>query len=639
MKQKKKIAIFATGWSNKILYPYLLGLRDEFAKESVDLYLFLCHAALNDNAENTIGELNIFELPDLKEFDAALIFANGLDFPQMLDEIKQRCDEANIPVILTGLDDGQHYFVGADNKIGMRDLCAHILDVHHVKNIVYIAGSRDSMDSNVRLQAIQDTMREHGLELEEKNIYYTNWEPYGVLQVFNKRIDLGDVPDAIVCVNDMLAMIVCEELGKRGMRIPEDILVTGFDNEFLAQVYSPSISSVDQRLDLIGEKCALILKKIWNGEPCERMHVVDCEFVSSESCGCVCAKDFDAVRRSIGRRKFLESMNDSSFTLRMTNIERGVMKGKEFNDLSKSFCQIYGGNNVYEKKSFHIILDPLFEKMVHNHDKKFRTKGYPEKMNAVFSMDEGNVKNISEFETKKLVPQIVDTEKNRLFIFLPLHDDERAMGYIVFCDDYEKVKETGALRKYVSRMNIVLSKHLNDLKVEVLHHRLLELTETDVLTHVKNRTAYESREEILEAGIASNDDYAFAIAIFDVNGLKQVNDQYGHEKGDDYIVRASQLICVTFKKSAVYRIGGDEFAVVLEGPDYEAREALMEQFVQKMNETEQEGKAIYEKVSVASGYATFDCKKDKSVADVFKRADARMYGNKYFMKNTGETSK
>ena len=105
----------------------------------------------------------------------------------------------------------------------------------------------------------------------------------------------------------------------------------------------------------------------------------------------------------------------------------------------------------------------------------------------------------------------------------------------------------------------------------------------DALTKVNNRTAYEQEERVLQEKIVSEDNLEFAIAMFDVNNLKLINDSRGHEAGDAYLVRASRLICNTFKHCPVYRMGGDEFLAVLMGEDYRFMDILIEHLMSQLS--------------------------------------------------------
>ena len=158
------------------------------------------------------------------------------------------------------------------------------------------------------------------------------------------------------------------------------------------------------------------------------------------------------------------------------------------------------------------------------------------------------------------------------------------------------------------------------------------MTETDALTHVKNRTAFETKQGNLQTKMQLTVKPTFALALFDINNLKQINDNLGHEAGDDYIINSCRLICKTFKKSAVYRIGGDEFMVVLENDDFENRDSLLQSMKDEMAKLATGDLPVYEKISIASGMSVYDPENDFNISDVFSRADAAMYENKAAMK-------
>ena len=150
----------------------------------------------------------------------------------------------------------------------------------------------------------------------------------------------------------------------------------------------------------------------------------------------------------------------------------------------------------------------------------------------------------------------------------------------------------------------------------------------DPLTKVKNITAYTDKIADLTAKISQNRNTEFGIVICDVNNLKKENDAYGHDVGDVLIKNCSKIICSVFSKSPVYRIGGDEFAVILEGADYKNRKKLIKQMqiiVERVRglSSSQMGKADF-----AMGMSEFNPNTDFTVSDVVKRADAEMYRNK-----------
>ena len=150
----------------------------------------------------------------------------------------------------------------------------------------------------------------------------------------------------------------------------------------------------------------------------------------------------------------------------------------------------------------------------------------------------------------------------------------------------------------------------------------------DSLTGVKSKTAYAEIEKQKNTEIQNGCCSEFAIAVFDLNGLKMINDTYGHEKGDEFIKSGCKHICETFKHSPVFRVGGDEFVVLLEKEDFINREALENKFNEIM-----ESRDGIEEVIVAMGMSDYIPGEDYTLNDVFKRADQKMYIKKSALKN------
>ena len=155
-----------------------------------------------------------------------------------------------------------------------------------------------------------------------------------------------------------------------------------------------------------------------------------------------------------------------------------------------------------------------------------------------------------------------------------------------------------------------------------------KLAVVDSLTGVKNKHAYVQWEEQINAGIEKGEQTPFAVVVCDINNLKAVNDLYGHKAGDICIKNACARICDTFSHSPVFRIGGDEFVVILTGEDYERREELMEQ----INAIPGERTKIRIGETIAAGIVEYDKYRHYSLQRVFEEADRSMYERKQYMK-------
>ena len=154
------------------------------------------------------------------------------------------------------------------------------------------------------------------------------------------------------------------------------------------------------------------------------------------------------------------------------------------------------------------------------------------------------------------------------------------------------------------------------------------LAYTDPLTGVKNKHAYLEAIERINKGLADGSVKEFGVIVFDLNGLKLINDTYGHDEGDNYIKTGCALICSRFCHSPVFRIGGDEFTVILEGSDYNDRQQLLSEFDRVIEQNQSIGAVV-----VSTGLEIYDRQRDGSFSDVFERADKKMYERKCYLKS------
>lgn len=191
--------------------------------------------------------------------------------------------------------------------------------------------------------------------------------------------------------------------------------------------------------------------------------------------------------------------------------------------------------------------------------------------------------------------------------------------------DYSGDDEVGALTNTFRQLTAHTKDHISSLNRQVF---------VDPLTSVRNKGAYGDYIQKLQDQMDAQDEKPeFAFGVFDCDDLKTINDTYGHDKGDIYLKAASRLICRTFQHSPVFRIGGDEFAVIMQNDDYNNREELMDKFRKSRDEICGSAANEWEKTRVTMGIAVYDPDNDRTAIDVARRADKDMYENKQRRKN------
>ena len=188
--------------------------------------------------------------------------------------------------------------------------------------------------------------------------------------------------------------------------------------------------------------------------------------------------------------------------------------------------------------------------------------------------------------------------------------------------DYEAEDEVGALTSTFRFMRDRLKASFNDLNSKAYK---------DALTGVRNKAAYDSFAEGIDLSVRTKESGSapeYAVILMDCDGLKTINDLYGHDKGDIFLCTACRLICQVYAHSPVFRIGGDEFVVLLQGEDYRRREELLSEFEQRCCEINEKAADPWDKVCISKGMAVFRPGTDADVNSVLHHADDLMYEEK-----------
>ena len=150
----------------------------------------------------------------------------------------------------------------------------------------------------------------------------------------------------------------------------------------------------------------------------------------------------------------------------------------------------------------------------------------------------------------------------------------------------------------------------------------------DTLTGINNRNSYMEYLDILEDKLKSNPDMVFSVVVFDINQLKMINDDYGHDMGDKLIITIADEIRKVFGGNRIYRVGGDEFVAILDEPDPSAKITLLKDRIALRSKEKPIRKDLDLEIAISAGCAAYDPDTDRNYSDVFHRADNAMYTDK-----------
>ena len=631
---KKRIAILSNGWNCENLSYFMTGLCEAAEKESMDFFLFSSFASYGYTEIARKAEALIYELPNFKTFDAIIIFGPGMNFPEVIERVQELADESGVPTISIGLKHPGHYYFGSGNYAGMRELADHMLEKHGCKKLFFIAGSAENDDSNQRLMAVKDSCKAHGVKFGKNDVFYSDWEQGKALtEVTTRYKKVEDFPDVFICANDPLALGLSQVMSSYYKVDPCAVKITGFDYIDDGKTFFPCLTTVDQCYDVMGKKVADTLKKIFAGKKVPMETTVNCKLALGESCGCGYSKRAMKRRREHIRR--LQWVNRMAMNKegRLFVMERAITQGQSYKIVKDNLNGILYNNPGNEGNTFYLMFAPILER-VGEKEESLLPRLSLDKEYLVVSAKKDNVPVYQDkVHIDQLVPGYTGEGENSIYSIVILRNDDFMCGYMIMGLTPFEIRNND-IYDFQGRIDRAFFTYIRSMQLNTLNKKLADLMEQDALTHVKNRTAYDKYVKTFKTKFKDGEIKEYAVAYFDINNLKVVNDKYGHEAGDAYIRNSCKLICDTFKHSPVFRIGGDEFLSIIYNDDFKNREELLEGMKKEMEmrENSPERFSPAARVSIAAGIAVFDKKKDKDILSVVNRADVLMYEEKFRMK-------
>ena len=629
---KKKIAVFANTYNSDIITSFLEGFERALPKKKFDTFIFLAANSYAKPDEINLSETSIHDFPNLEDFDFAIVFSQGLNSNEDRKKIYKRCEEAKIPTFCIGDEHPGFYGMLISNEKAMLDLCEHMYTEHNVRKVTFIAGPKENDDSNKRLEAVKKFLKKKKLSIKKEDICYSDWEVRKCMDFLTDKYgDSDEKPDAIICANDFLSVSATMALDRMNYPCPEKCLVTGFDYAKSGKTYYPSIATVDQRFDVMGEDCVKSIKALLKGEEVPAVQHIESRFIPGESCGCINPRNDDKLRKVHCHNLIGHEYEQNNREGLIYAIRSAFQESNRFSTLPQKLQEVFYISRNAEVQSIYIMLDPTLERIATEDIDKLPKYKYSDKLQVVVARKDGQPLDIMQMKKDELIPGYDGKGDNKIYFMLPLYVSSFVVGYFVMLKNESGLRDW-VYGQYESCMIQSLTYYKTNIRLTALNDKLSELMQTDALTSLKNRNAFENAKNMLKNQYLAQDGNRFAAVMFDLNDLKKINDELGHGAGDIYIKNSSELICNTFKHSPVFRIGGDEFVAIVKNSDYPERDKLLAQFRADVKRLSKENLPPIQRISIASGMADFDEIENDDIETLFKKADDRMYENKRKMK-------
>ena len=625
--KRKVFAVFSCGLTSRYRQNLCRAFNTAADELGVDLVYFNSMGKIGEiNAQYGDYEFDLIEDIDLSGFDGIVYDGEGYNVEGMADKVIRKLRHASCPVISISNKVEGFYNIDFDDAGAMELMVRHFLDVHHFTHIGYMSGPLTHEDARIRLDSFRRMMKEYGLPRDGAGVFEGDFWFHKGAEAADFFLALPERPQAVVCANDYMAIALSTELKNRGLKIPGDIAVSGFDGTLEGQEYLPHLTSATrERLD-IARKALKLLDRggIQDEEEQAQALKIRPRAILTQSCGCK-PLDYEYEAESINRlyeinRKFSYGMYDTESSLLLLN------KVENLYDLERLFGEDPIDFGAYT--SFFLMMQTDEENRLSIENDFTHSSG---KFSPIIWIDKNREYAGSPriFDTANMIPRS-DSDRSHFYYVMSVHCAERLFGYSVIEMEGKDIFDE-FYNIWLLNVALTLEGLLKSDRINRLIGRLQNMGIRDSMTGMLNRRGFDTKAR--EAIARLREKRTVCAMVIDMDGLKRINDEHGHYEGDSAIKAAADMIekCCDSGEIAA-RAGGDEFYIF--AVDYSER--LLERFNKNLTEAVEAYNKTSDKpyaVSLSWGCNLTESDNNGRIEDFLSVSDARMYEEK--MKKPG----
>ncbi|MBR6019324.1 MAG: GGDEF domain-containing protein [Lachnospiraceae bacterium] len=619
----KRIGVLISKPTTEYQHDLLCSIEERAAAYGYYTLVYSIFGGYGKNEQFVRGERMLADLPDYRNLDGILLcmdtFTDDTVVNRLLERVRTR---ATCPVVCVRRQYDGYHSVLVDDLNSMEGIVDHLVQEHNYRDFCYVSGPKAHPDAMKRLDCFRRMMAKYEIPLTDDDIFYGDfWRNQGEAAVAELLDIRTQYPDVIVCANDYMAMAVCNALSDRGIKVPEEIAVTGFDDVREAEAQIPALTSVRVDVANMGRKSVDMLVGLIRNETVPEIDYVTTSVVCRESCGCHTANKEDNAAAAV-RKYFDASRTAEHYNMQTVFMSIDVENADSMDDLNEGiYTYIFNNENF---RDFFLVLNDLDWAAAEPED--MRT--FTDKVHLRTAIQEtillGHVDQV--FAREDILPDEYVYDAPCGYYIVPLHFQELCYGYaMINFHDHE------APRPFFQYIITIISNVLERLRINARMKRLVDklssLYVSDVLTGLKNRYGFEEDSQRMYEQVKGTG-RSFAIISIDMDGLKGINDNYGHAQGDVALrAIANSMYAACFANEQCYRVGGDEFQVLATDYSEDDVKRFYERFEGFLEDYNNRSKRPY-LVLASYGHSICIGNESRELGEWMTLSDDRMYENK-----------
>ncbi len=627
------IAVIAAGISEEYQQSILRGIHRYAAQHHVNIAHFIANDGILANPNNDIGEHNIFELPNFSLFDGVILLSNTFS-AEIFENLSERIRAAGIPAVSIDRESEFMQYIGIQNAPAMEQITRHLIEKHNVRCFNYISGPDDNTESIERLNAFLRVLKEYNIPMDEQRIYHGAFRPVDGKLAVEAFLKSGmELPQAIVCGNDAMALSALLTLETHGISCPNDILVSGFDNIYNAKNFSPSLTTVERPLMQSGALACQMICECCAGEHPARTTELSAVPIFAESCGCECGTTEDVSLYKKRSYQTISFTNQEIFALnQMACSLVNCDSLEEYFDALRECVLATQCEEFYFCLNDNWFTNPLSHENGYTGEmppEEYIIRGYSKRMLMPLAYYDGKFQPADSFASEAVLPRLLYTdtdERTRNMYFVPLHFRERCLGYFAIVNS-ELPLSSPLFHTWGISIGNTLENLRKILCLDEIVHALDKLYAIDSVTGILNRNGFR-RCASDEYNRCIEEQRPVMIMFVDMDGLKNINDQFGHKAGD----RAIRSIAAILQECCLHdevacRFGGDEFFIFSSDGSEEKALSMRWRIQSCLDICNRFGGQPYE-LSVSIGACITVPQADTSIFELITIADNQMFEEK-----------
>ena len=524
---RKKLALFVGQADEEYQSRFISGFLKKALAADYDVCIFSMYLKYQDTPERERGEANIFSLMNPQKFDGAIILKDSIQTENAAERLEKSLKETfDRPIVVIEKESDLFPSICTDGYSAVFELITHLIKVHGCSDIAFVSGKKWHKHSKERLKAYRDAMKNAGLNVSEDRIFYGDfWYQSGEIYADQLLADTANLPDAVACANDQMAIGLCKVFAEHGIRVPEDIAVIGYDSTYEGRTSPCSLTSSLIPAYEFGEYAFdFLMDRMKNKTP--DSFKLKPQMLLGESCGC---HNETMPQYQIRRSEWGTDISEEGYDSVFNNMDESLITQTSLQEyLSTVYSFVYQLKGINE---FHLCIDSRWKNIgmgvhvAHN--------GYKNMIHAIRynTSHKNNMAGLEQsFSSDEMLPDLENERSSpAAYFFTPVYFENECFGYAAIrhddpCSSYDDIyrRWIGAVCRgfEILKRNLTL-KHMQEQLDRIRNNKFAVYSYAYGSLDEKEKNEYDLVAKILDENLL---DYHFQPIVNAING-----EIYGYE--------------------------------------------------------------------------------------------------------------